>query len=356
MKASLLNGFSMSLVASLAASDLFANSEFPTRMVENRPGYNSWPMVQALDGGRVVCAYSSGKGHSTGEGSRGAFARVSDDGGASWGEPVCVADSPEWGECVVGKGLDASGAMLLWVRRQGAGGWDTGTFHGLYRSSAGLVWERVASPSLDPEPIQITDVLRLPGGVLMSLWFAGNYCDDARNAWGTLMSRDNGSTWEQHTVELGMPKSEWPTEPSAVVLPDGRILAVTRTEICHAGQLQLLPNDGGASWTKHRTNITDVNASTPSLVFDPATGLLSCYYYERGPGLLKRRVAKAADIAANPMAWPVPEILAQGGKVRPHDSGNANSTSSGGRHFVAWYSGDPVNAAVLVTSAPQPTP
>jgi len=161
-------------------------------------------------------------------------------------------------------------------------------------------------------------------------------------------SRDGGRTWEQRTVESGIPKTEWPTEPSAVALPDGSILAVSRTEVSRAGQLQLVSVDGGVTWTKKRTNITDVSASTPSLILDAERGLVHCYYFERGPGRLKHRTARVADILADPAAWPDPDVLALGGKVRPYDSGNANATAIGNRHFIAYYAGDPTNAAIAV--------
>ena len=44
--------------------------------VESRPGYNSWPMIQAV-GGKLVCAYSRGSAHTIGEGARGVLARMS---------------------------------------------------------------------------------------------------------------------------------------------------------------------------------------------------------------------------------------------------------------------------------------
>ena len=44
-------------------------------VVQDVDGYNSWPMIQ-VTGGRLVCAYGRGKGHSV-EGSRGAYARTS---------------------------------------------------------------------------------------------------------------------------------------------------------------------------------------------------------------------------------------------------------------------------------------
>ena len=50
------------------------------------------------------------------------------------------------------------------------------------------------------------------------------------HSWGTLTSRDNGATWTQTTIESGLTKAQWPTEPSAVYLGDGKILAIARTE------------------------------------------------------------------------------------------------------------------------------
>ena len=46
-------------------------------VVQDVDGYNSWPMIQVV-GGRLVCAYGRGKGHSV-EGSRGAYVRTSFD-------------------------------------------------------------------------------------------------------------------------------------------------------------------------------------------------------------------------------------------------------------------------------------
>jgi endonuclease/exonuclease/phosphatase family metal-dependent hydrolase len=45
-------------------------------VVQDVPGYNSWPMIQAL-GEKLVCAYSRDSGHTIAEGKRGVFARTS---------------------------------------------------------------------------------------------------------------------------------------------------------------------------------------------------------------------------------------------------------------------------------------
>ena len=88
---------------------------YDVRVVQDVPGYNSWQMIQSV-GDRLVCAYSRGSAHTIHEGKRDVFARYSDDGGRTWSEEITVADSPEYGEVTIGKGLDKNGAMLCWVR------------------------------------------------------------------------------------------------------------------------------------------------------------------------------------------------------------------------------------------------
>ena len=95
-------------------------------------GYNSWPIVQAI-GTKIVCAYSRGTAHDISQGVRGVYARTSTDGGATWGDEVTVANDASCGEVAIGKGLDANGAMLLWVRCWGG----ANPHHDLYRTTDG---------------------------------------------------------------------------------------------------------------------------------------------------------------------------------------------------------------------------
>ena len=76
-----------------------------------------------------------------------------------------------------------------------------------------------------------------------------------------------------------------------------------------AAQFQISSTDNGSTWTRRKTNITDVRESTPSLIYDPKTGLVSNYYYQRGVKKLKRRVVDAAFIFDRPESWPEPEAL-----------------------------------------------
>lgn len=311
--------------------------------VESSPGYNSWPMIQAI-GSKLVCAYSRGSGHDIGEGRRDAYARTSTDGGRTWAAEVVLSSDPLVGEVMIGKGLDNNGAALFWVRCIGR----PKSRHELYRTTDGVTFTKIAVPQLDPFPMQITDVFHTPSG-LMSLWFATDYKEDGKHSWGTLVSADNGATWVQRTVESVAKKGELPTEPSAVHLGNGRILAVARTETgggSMASQFQLTSTDGGVTWTRRRTNIRDVMSSTPSLIYDSKTGMVSNYYYERGRGVVKRRVAKADAVFDNPMAWPDPVGVAFGCEERPWDAGNVNATVIGDAHCLTYYAGTKTDTSV----------
>lgn len=316
------------------------------RIVEDRPGYNSWPMIQSV-GNKLVCIYSRGTKHDIFEGVRGVWAKTSADGGRTWSDPVKVVDEPDYGEVPIGKGLDESGAALFWVRCFGG----RKPHHSLYRTTDGKTFECLSTPELSPLPMQITDVQSVPGRGLVALWFAGNYRDDdCHKCWGEVVSTDNGRTWTQRTIGAELAKDRWPTEPSFVRLPDGRLLGIARSERYDAEkalQWQLQSTDGGLTWTCEETNIRDVMASTPSLILDAKRNRLYNYYYERGKGVLKRRVVDPEAVWGKPRTWPAPETVAGGGNS-PWDAGNANATVIGDVHYVSYYSGAGANTSVVV--------
>ena len=322
-------------------------------VVQEAHGYNSWPMLQAI-GNKLVCVYTRGSGHTIGEDARATYARTSTDGGKTWTAETLVANSPGYGDVPVGKGLDSTGAMLLWVRRVGK------EWHqDLYRSTDGVKFTLISTPKLDVRPVQITDVFAVPTVGLMALWFAGNYGTDATNSWGMVTSQDDGKTWTQTPVEMNLPKEQWPTEPAAVYLGDGRILAIARTEMggpsTVRSQFQIISTDYGKTWTRAPTNISDVAASTPSLILDAKSGLLSLYYYQRGrAGLLRRRVVDPKQVFDHPLLWPVSEAVASGSQST-YDAGNVNTTVIGDTHYLSFYSGKAPDTAVLVSVQKAPS-
>lgn len=332
------------------ASSLLAMPRAPY-IVQDCEGYNSWPMMQAI-GQRLVCTYSRGKGHNITEGIRGVFARYSDDNGKSWSEEVCVVNEPDYGEVTIGKGLDNDGAMLLWVRSYGG----PRNHHTLYKTTDGIKFDKISTPDLSPLPMQITDVFHVPDTGMVSLWFAGNYSSQPVHSWGILVSTDNGKSWKQTTIEKDLMKADWPTEQSALHVGNGRIFALARSEIPGANggvQFQLTSTDNGLTWKKEHTNISDVMCSTPSLIYNPKSGLISNYYFERGKGLIKRRVIPLSDIWANPKSWPDPEVIGVGSE-HPWESGNVNATLIGNIHYISYYSGANPNTSVYVLAIPEP--
>ena len=315
-------------------------------VVADSPGYDSWPMCQTL-GRKIVCAWSRGSRHDVFEPGRAVFARVSPDGGQTWEEETQVCNTPGRGDVTVGKGLDEEGRMLLWVRHSGPDGFR----HWLYRSSDGKRFLCIAEPELPFNLVQITDIFHLPGIGLAALFFGGSYGKDGPHYWGKLTSTDNGASWHPTVIEENLPRSQWPTEPSAVSLGDGRLLAVARTEVTEdsseKAQFQLTSPDAGRTWHKAKTNITDVMISTPSLILDRETHLVSCYYYYRGKGLLNRRTADVREIFDAPLDWSAPETVAVG-SCEVCEAGNVNASASPMGHVLAWYSGKMPSTAVYV--------
>ncbi len=318
----------------------------PSSVVEDSPGYNSWPMCQSLNN-LIVCTYSRGRAHNIYEPCRAVYARVSADGGTSWQEETPVCNTPEHADVTIGKGLDENGNMLLWVRRGGKDGFH----HALYRSRDGKKFECISQVDLPCNVIQITDILHISGVGLMALYFGGSYQQGSLNFWGKLVSCDGGVSWQNTLIERNVPVAEWPTEPSAVYLGNGRILVIARNELkentTRRRQFQLTSSDYGATWHKALTNITDVNISTPALIYNAESGTVSCCYFHRGKGVLNCRLAQVEDIFDSPLNWPPPETVAIG-SCEVCEAGNVNATTLGGKHILAYYSGAMPNPAVYV--------
>ncbi len=328
-----------------------------TVIVQGFPGYNSWSMIEVV-GSRLICAYSRGAGHSIDEACRAVYARVSDDNGETWQEEVLVLDNADHGDVASGSGVDSSGAMLLWTRSCRTGVRPFSGHFSLFRTVDGKKFDLLSIPELAVQPMQITGIFSVPNVGLMSLWFAGNYRGGDANSWGTLVSTDDGKSWVQHVVGSNLPKTEWPTEQAAVYLGDGKILAIGRREKSPDSselpvQFQLESRDYGKTWSVALTAINDIRESTPALIFDPETGIVSNYYYQRIAGALKRRTAQASKVFGDPSAWSAPEIITFASKDDYH-AGNVNAAVLGNTHFLSIYTGNETDTAVVVhpTSAP----
>ena len=323
-----------------AAADARTETTF---VVQDCPGYNGWPFIRVLDG-RLLVVYNRANGHEFTDGKVDLFARQSADRARTWTDETAIEACGRLSS--EPKGTPAFCWNRFWkgnVRR-----------HDLYRTFDGVRFEKVSTPALDPMPVQVMAPVPLPDGRLLSLWFDGDYRNLAGgHSWGTLFSSDGGRTWRQKTVEAGLSKADWPTEPSVVSLGGGRLLAIARAEWCEGAdvrQLQsLTSSDGGLTWTRAKTAIADVHESTPALLYDGASDELTLYYFHRGPGVLKRRTAKASAAFADPLAWSESEVVACGRKRRAWDSGNVSAVRLDGSDYLAYYAGDATNATVLVS-------
>ncbi len=160
-----MNKIIVAVTMAAVCTGMYALAE--PHVIQEASGYNSWPMIQAI-GEKLVCVYSRGTSHTIGEDARAVYARTSTDNGKTWTKETVVVNTPRYGEVAVGKGLDSTGAMLLWVRRIGKD-WN----HDLYRTTDGVTFVLVATPKLAVAPVQITDIVSVPTVGLMALWFAG---------------------------------------------------------------------------------------------------------------------------------------------------------------------------------------
>lgn len=323
-------------------------------MIQDAPGYNSWPFIQIFKGG-LVCTYSRGREHRIDEPCRGVFARCSWDGGRTWGGENVVVNTADACECAEAIGVDSDGALIQWVRCYGEN--YENCHHDFYRSVDGLHFERLATVDCEPMPMQIMNPVLLPDGTLQSLWFHGYDKEQPTNSWGTFSSKDHGHTWTRRMIEDNLPIEELPTEPSAVYLGNGMMLAIARNDDWETPssnrQFQLQSTDSGQTWAKFKTNITDVLLSTPGVVYDAATGLVSNYYYERNQGWLKRRVMPLEKCWDHPLDWPAPQIVSQGSKVFA-DAGNVNVTSDGSTHYCSFYTGQAPQTNIVFAPVPAP--
>ena len=328
----------------------FAAHSETTFVVDDSEAYNAWPYIRKL-GEALLVVYSHTTGHEFTTGNVVTLARMSSDDARTWSEPVEIdfAEPPdgEWGAC----GIPVqTGDALYWHRY-----WKGNTrWHTLVRTGDGKRFSAVSKPKLDPMPVQIMEPVEIPGRGLVSLWFAGDYRKQDGHSWGLVVSKDSGRTWEQQVVEANLRKADWPTEPSLIHLGGNRLMAVARCEQrCEGNPVRRLflmtSDDLGFTWHRRLTNIGDVLESTPSAIYDKDTDLVTLYYFQRGPGLLKRRTAKAAEVFGNPMAWSDPVVVACGRKQRDWDSGNVNALRVGDSDYLAYYAGDEKVASVLVS-------
>lgn len=318
--------------------DLFKSKTFTiTRPIK----YNAWSFVGHTNG-RLVCVYAKGNTHA--DAATGTIYAKTSHNGVVWSTERLVINTPNIRNTITGKGIDSNGDMLVWGRKGYPSSSDSTTFH-LYRTSDGKEFHHVSSPVFNQYPGHIGDIINVPDVGLLA--FFNTYNLDTW-AYGIVTSSDNGLTWTQTVIESGLTKAECPTEISGVYGGDGRILALGRKE--DSGDrdftmFQIQSNDGGQTWTKQFTNITDCALSTPSVLYDENTGEVTAYYYQRAVGVLRMRRNPFSSVWNNPTVWADSSVIATGSTQTSH-AGNVNAVEFGESHIVTFYSGNSTDTGI----------
>lgn len=303
--------------------------------------YNAWPFIGHTNG-KLVCVYAKGNTHA--DVYTGAIYAKTSYNGVVWSTEKMVINTPNIRNTITGKGIDSNGNMLVWGRKGSPSSSPSTTFH-LYKTSDGNEFHHVSSPVFSTYPGHIGDIINVPNVGLMA--FFNTYRLDTW-AYGVVKSTDNGMTWTQTVIESGLTKSECPTEISGVYVGDGKIFAIGRKEDVgdfDYAMFQIQSNDGGQTWTKQRTNITDCVLSTPSLIYDESIGELTLYYYQRVVGALRMRKNKLSDVWSNPTSWGDSIIIANG-STETNNAGNVNAVAFNDIHMVTFYSGNSDNTGI----------
>ena len=309
--------------------------------VVNPNAYQSWPFIFGINN-KLVCVFSKGLQHDQADLTRVILKTESLDGGNTWSTPVEIINRVNKDDIVKGKGYDSNGNALIWTFSEER--------HYLYKTTDGDTFTLISSPIFAHIPIQITDIFSVPTVGLMAFYMCGDYDVGLSNkSWGIVTSSDNGVTWTQTEIESGCSIDQWPTEIAGVYTSNGKIFAIGRNESTDGttiqAMFQITSSNYGSTWSKVKTNITDIRVSTPTLIYDSNIDTVYLYYYHRVLGILKTRKAVVNTIWSKPKEWEASTALALGSTSGP-DAGNVNSVLYGDKHALVYFSGDSTDTGI----------
>lgn len=311
--------------------DVIGESQFLNKQltIAEASKYVSWPIISFV-GSELICAYAKGTSHT--DSNSGTYYKTSPDG-IVWSAEKKLLDTDGVRENVTGKGYDIDGCAVFWER--------IGNDFNLYKfdgDTFSILSQGVTVGSF----AHFGDIIKANNGVLLCFW--NDY--ESSRSYGTAKSTDDGETWTITTFAAEESNSEVPTETQGVYLGNDKILAIGRKDIYGGtySQMQFQSSDNGVTWTKEYTNITDISASTTSMVYDSATGEVYAYYYNRDNGKLQMRHAQVTDVWDHPTSWPDPVTILTAGTGQ--DAGNVNVVPMNGKHYISFYSGNSTKTAV----------
>ena len=309
--------------------------------------YESWPLVvQDGDSDQLVVIYNRGAQHLYEQARRVVARPLLGLGWDHYGPEETVWDPADPAEAYTSSaGVDSAGRPLVWVLERTSGDADTGTGQQVLRRREAGAWSTVTTIAVGaytPKIRLIDPILTLPSGDMLAHWFG---VSDGDSEHGILYTDDDWATHTRITIASSLDDTERPVEVRFVLLADGTIYGLGRTEevggalfqlVLPAGDDPLTPGD----WVKADTNITDQERTPVGLVAE-ADDTLHAYYYDRGTGVLRYRTVAAATVLASATSWPASTALVTGGGIDadggyPHAIADPDDPT---RNLVVWYSG-----------------
>ena len=306
--------------------------------------YEAWPLViHDETTGELLGIYSTGTQHLYTSGRKVVERSLVGLEWDAWSDEATVYDSGN-DDSTYSIGQDSTGRPLCWILERTSADLDTGTGSKVLRRRDSGTWSTIATIATGSPKIRFASpIVNLANGDLLCAWQGIN---DGSSEWGVLISADDGTTWSQHTIESALGLADWPVEIRFVVLADGALLGIGRTEnvgdelfqlVCDGADDPSLP----ASWSRASTNIADQDRTPSALVL--RDDVVDLYYYDRTNGILRYRTTAVATILSSPTSWPASSALVTGGGTDadggyPHAIADpANPTD---RNLVVFYSGN----------------
>lgn len=301
--------------------------------------YESWPLI-VEDGSDLLVIYNDGSQHLYESGRKVMCARLAGPGYDRWElETVYDSSNDDYTNSV---GVDSTGRPLVWILERTGSDFDTGTGQQVLRRRSGGTWSTVTTipvATYTPKIRLLDPIVNLPNGDLMCHWQG---VSDGSSEHGVLISADDGATWTRTTIASGLDDTQRPVEVRFVVLANGDIFGIGRTEETGGALFQLTCDAAddpalAASWTKASTNITDQHR-TPSALVAESDDTLHLYYYDRNNGVLRHRTVAAATVYSSPTSWPASTVLLNGHGLDA-DGGYPHALRDGNTNRVVFYSG-----------------
>lgn len=237
---------------------------------EQNPRNSESDIIELRDGRLLLGWTEFYAGKSADDGAARIVARISTDGGRTWGDRYVLVEND--GECNVMEvnflRLKSGGIALFHLKKNVEVG-DQGTpdCRVVLRASTdeGLSFGPARELTSEKRYIETASgrALRLRSGRILV------ECDDMESAF-CLISDDDGVTWREGTHVKPDGAGCW--EPAAIELNDGRVLMFLRTEL--GGQYQTISDDGGKTWSQATRTALRGTAAPISIERIPTTGHL----------------------------------------------------------------------------------